>query len=466
MTERQKTELRPGPWGLFWVETPIVTATHLFGMQTKPWGNFPIEDYRCEANTQFLQVHYGGTLIKSEKPKWALSGTRRQFFREENTMVQGTLESGALRQDTTNPKIRIHFQGKWTETVWLVQKLPEVCFSQYEITLFSLLFVFSFFAALRVRESISSNKKKTGGLDVSDVVLVQDKFRIILKKSKTDPTGKGTLIWLGSFWVESLCPMATFFKFMALRPNIPGPLIIHADGSFLSTFQYRQVLKKTLGVVGLSPKDYNTHSFRIGAATQAVLFGFSEQSLMKLGRWSSKRYRSYVRPRHPLMVWIIGHSFVFRAKKRAEKRTYGVNLGIKNVNIVWMGLRGLKWDDMLPIALQMSTWWGIPAIIFIHLGGNDIGELFYLAEVIPRFIEDARVRPLERCREKLNFCLAKFAKSVNILVHRHFELESGGGGLYWYDRVHLSDIGNYIFNMGIQDAFEKAIKVWGWPRPI
>ncbi|XP_041417142.1 peroxisome proliferator-activated receptor gamma coactivator-related protein 1-like [Xenopus laevis] len=191
----------------------------------------------------------------------------------------------------------------------------------------------------------------------------------------------------------------------------------------------------------------------------------------------------------PLMVWIIGHSFVFHAKKRAEERPYGVNLGLENVNIVWMGVRGLKWDDMLPIALQMSTRWGIPAIITVHLGGNDIGsfrsidlirnikrdlaQLRFLfpdscivwSEVIPRLIWLQDVRPLERCRKKVNFCISKFAKSVNILVHRHFELELGGEGLYWHDRVHLSDIGYDIFNMGIQDALEKAIKVWGWPRP-
>ncbi|OCT89226.1 hypothetical protein XELAEV_18017844mg [Xenopus laevis] len=252
----------------------------------------------------------------------------------------------------------------------LVHKLPEVCFSHYEIKLFSLLLVFSFFAALRVSESISSNKKKTGGLDVSDVVLVQDKLRIILKKSKTDPMGKGTLIWLGSFWVESLCPMATFLKFTALQTNIPGPLFVHADGSFLSTFHSDKSLKR--------------HLVRIGAATLAALFGFSEQSLMKLGQ--------------PLMMWIIAHSFVFRAKKQAK--------------------------DALMINLATRC--------------TAIGALQ---------------------EKKLNLCIAKFAKSVNILVHRHFELELGGEGLYWYDRVHLSDIGNAIFNMGIQDAIEKGISV-------
>ncbi|XP_041446756.1 uncharacterized protein LOC121403117 isoform X1 [Xenopus laevis] len=192
----------------------------------------------------------------------------------------------------------------------------------------------------------------------------------------------------------------------------------------------------------------------------------------------------------PPLVWIIGHSFVHRARARAEQRTYTTNLGIKDVRIVWMGIRGLKWPDLLPIILQMKSRWGFPAIILIHLAGNDIGKgrnidlirnikrdlaqirfifpntVIMWSEVVPRLVwlQDAGFHPLERCRKKLNFAISKFSKTVNILVYRHYELEQGFEGLYRADRVHLSDIGFDILNMGFQSAIERALHVWGMAK--
>ncbi|OCT58251.1 hypothetical protein XELAEV_18002189mg [Xenopus laevis] len=77
-----------------------------------------------------------------------------------------------------------------------------------------------------------------------------------------------------------------------------------------------------------------------------------------------------------LTVWIIGHSFVHRAVRRAEARTYGTNLDFKEEQLIikGMGLRAAKWSDVLTILYQMSTRWGTPNILVIHLGGNDVGK--------------------------------------------------------------------------------------------
>lgn len=39
--------------------------------------------------------------------------------------------------------------------------------------------------------------------------------------------------------------------------------------------------------IGLDPKQYKGHSFRIGAATQASKVGFSENAIQNMGRWKS-----------------------------------------------------------------------------------------------------------------------------------------------------------------------------------
>jgi hypothetical protein len=40
---------------------------------------------------------------------------------------------------------------------------------------------------------------------------------------------------------------------------------------------------------------FNTHSFRLGAATSAFVNGISEEEIKKLGRWSSKCSERYIR---------------------------------------------------------------------------------------------------------------------------------------------------------------------------
>lgn len=46
------------------------------------------------------------------------------------------------------------------------------------------------------------------------------------------------------------------------------------------------------------------------------------------------------------------------------------------------------------------------------------------------------------------------------MSYRHSDLELGGEGLYWRDKINLSDIGNDIFNVGIQNTIEKALLKW------
>ncbi|OCT91727.1 hypothetical protein XELAEV_18014791mg [Xenopus laevis] len=215
----------------------------------------------------------------------------------------------------------------------LLAALPQVCFSLYEQVLFRVLFIFCFFAALRVSEALSSSKSIPGGLQWDDVTLVNGKLSLLIRSSKTDQSGKGAVLWLGNSAIPSLCSIQSFGAFVAIRPSVCGPFFIHAVGSYLTKHYFTKVLHDCIVRVGLSPNDYKTHSFRIGAATQASIFGFSDMSIQKLGRWSSKL--------SPPLIWLIGHSFLRRAKQRAESRVYNINLGLENVKIVWMGIQGL-----------------------------------------------------------------------------------------------------------------------------
>ncbi|CAH2330134.1 micronuclear linker histone poly -like, partial [Pelobates cultripes] len=125
----------------------------------------------------------------------------------------------------------------------------------YEVTLFSVVFSFAFFGAFRVSELLSSNRQGAGGLQAVDVEVWSNKVVINLRRSKTDE-----------------------------------------DCSSLSKFQFLRVFRKALARLGVDPGQFGTHSFRIGAATEAARLGLGDEWVKRIGRWGSLRFRSYIRP--------------------------------------------------------------------------------------------------------------------------------------------------------------------------
>lgn len=79
------------------------------------------------------------------------------------------------------------------------------------------------------------------------------------------------------------------------RSNHLQPLFSFTDGKPLSRHSFLKYLRQFLRATGNNPADFNTHSFRIGAATTAASIGIPVQSIKRLGRWRSKAYSSYTR---------------------------------------------------------------------------------------------------------------------------------------------------------------------------
>ena len=68
-----------------------------------------------------------------------------------------------------------------------------------------------------------------------------------------------------------------------------------ADGTYLTRRLFAMSLANSLQEAGVDSKGYNTHSFRIGAATTAKEKGISDVHIKMLGRWKSNAYQLYVR---------------------------------------------------------------------------------------------------------------------------------------------------------------------------
>lgn len=54
-------------------------------------------------------------------------------------------------------------------------------------------------------------------------------------------------------------------------------------------------LQNSLAFCGLDTKRYQSHSFRIGAATAAADLGASDIQIQNMGRWKSTAFKKYIR---------------------------------------------------------------------------------------------------------------------------------------------------------------------------
>lgn len=83
------------------------------------------------------------------------------------------------------------------------------------------------------------------------------------------------------------------------------------------------------------------------------------------------------------------------------------------------------------------------------------------SEIVPRlsWLLSPLRRVMEKMRKRVNRGMAKFMPSLGGFAYRHVDLEGGFAGLYRQDGVHLSDVGAYIFNLGLQNSIEMAAYV-------
>lgn len=183
------------------------------------------------------------------------------------------------------------------------------------------------------------------------------------------------------------------------------------------------------------------------------------------------------------VVWIVGHSYIFWAGERSDYRPGGRSLGFHGMEVVWRGVRGLRWPEVLPHVVFLSRGVQCPVILVLHAGGNDLcgvrmGELLALmqadvtrfscfvpelllvwSEIVPRLVwRGARdVSAVEGARRNVNARMARFVRNHGGVVVRHRQLEGDLTGLIGRDGEHLTEIGLDIFLSGLQDGIERAL---------
>ncbi|XP_056385746.1 uncharacterized protein LOC130281967 [Hyla sarda] len=178
--------------------------------------------------------------------------------------------------------------------VSLLQASVSCCTSNFEATLYSAAFCVAFFGALRVGELVPSSKRGPGGLLFDDVVSSNGVLQLRIRRSKTDQVGQGAWIRLQSVDGPA-CPVRAVAEYLLVRVS-SVQFFTHSDGLPLSRYQFQTIFKRCLQWAGAPPSEFGTHSFRIGAATEASRAGLSVSDIQRIGQWRSACYAGYVRP--------------------------------------------------------------------------------------------------------------------------------------------------------------------------
>ena len=170
----------------------------------------------------------------------------------------------------------------------------------YQRKLIKAMYALAFFAALRVGEITRGPGQQTKNvITIDQFFFLRDKLnnivaaKLVLKHYKhSDPTKPVELLM---YREHPICPVSLMMDYVTLRGGAPGPLFCWADGAVISRSYFTRSLKEVLQYCNLDENRYQTHSFRIGAASWAAAKGMSDSQIRVFGRWNSNAFLRYIR---------------------------------------------------------------------------------------------------------------------------------------------------------------------------
>ena len=171
----------------------------------------------------------------------------------------------------------------------LVDAIENTISSQYRRFLFKAMFLTAFHGFLRVGEITSSSNF----ISVSNTNFDKNSVSITLPSYKHSHGHAAVIHIHRSSDRPAYCPVSALEQYVSRRGTQSGPLFT-AQGGGISRRWFLQVLRNALSFLGVASGQYNTHSFRIGAASHWASKGASDAQIRLWGRWKSDAFKSYL----------------------------------------------------------------------------------------------------------------------------------------------------------------------------
>tara|TARA_B100001059_G_scaffold232343_1_gene269971 strand:+ start:655 stop:1560 length:906 start_codon:yes stop_codon:yes gene_type:complete len=129
------------------------------------------------------------------------------------------------------------------------------------------------------------------GFDYEDIEFVNEGVKILIKRSKTDQSGEGSIKAIPYFENKEFCPVIALKNYInhKLSQNNRGRVFEISDKSVAL------IIKKYADKAGLDSSKYAGHSLRSGFATTAAEFGAEERNIMAMtGHKTTQMVRRYI----------------------------------------------------------------------------------------------------------------------------------------------------------------------------
>lgn len=178
----------------------------------------------------------------------------------------------------------------------LILVLPKVTLNNYDTIMYKSLFLLTYYCCLRAGEAVHSNTTdhtlclhQVSASSNSNGNILSINFESY--KHSKNLTPRFLLHNISS----SYCPVDATIAFLHIRGDTPGPLFINKRLVPLHRKNFSNILKKCFSALNLDNTRYNTHSLRIGRATDLDILGVEHEIIKQTGRWNSNAYLKYLR---------------------------------------------------------------------------------------------------------------------------------------------------------------------------
>ncbi|XP_062590269.1 uncharacterized protein LOC134251855, partial [Saccostrea cucullata] len=181
----------------------------------------------------------------------------------------------------------------------LLVAIPHVANSKYQEYLYMAMFLLAFYAFLRVGEITVRSGSNPNLLLRRNVSFRRDKKQVRMVVTminfKHNLGKKPVQLEINPQPKCSFCPVQAMRNYLEMRGAEEGALFCYRSGRPISRTEFCDVLRSALKFSKLDSNTFKAHSFRIGAATQAHLQGFSDSQIRVMGRWHSESFKRYIR---------------------------------------------------------------------------------------------------------------------------------------------------------------------------
>ena len=180
----------------------------------------------------------------------------------------------------------------------MIAIIPILFPDPYERILYQALLITAYFCCLRAGEAVISNSSSHTLLreQITLEISPYDHYLIQFRSFKHCDHSNEKFILKKSN--DSFCPVNLLNNYLHVRPSVPGPLFVLFSGKPLNRSIYSKLIKSCIKKLGHDNSLYNTHSIRIGRATDLAIDGAQPDVIKRIGRWSSSAYLKYIRLEH------------------------------------------------------------------------------------------------------------------------------------------------------------------------